>query len=119
MRWLLGILINALLFVAMAGYFEGFEVSSFGAAVIASFILAILNTLVRPILIILTFPITILTLGIFLLVINAITLLMTDRLMGDAFDFDGFGIAFLVAVIMSVANLIINKVIFDKNERKQ
>ncbi|GIN85371.1 putative membrane protein YvlD [Heyndrickxia sporothermodurans] len=117
MRWLFGILINALLFVAMAGYFEGFEVTSFGSAIIASLILSILNTLVRPILIILTFPITILTLGIFLFVINTITLLMTDRLMGDSFNFSGFGQAFLVAIIMSVANLIIQKVIFDKKER--
>ncbi|WP_342540923.1 phage holin family protein [Heyndrickxia sp. FSL K6-6286] len=117
MEWLIGILINALLFVAMAGYFDGFEVSSFGSAIIASFILSILNILVRPILIILTFPITILTLGIFLFVINTFTLLMTDRIMGDSFDFDGFGTAFIVAVIMSVANLIIQKAVFDKNDR--
>ncbi|QQZ10359.1 phage holin family protein [Heyndrickxia vini] len=118
MRWLLGILINALLFVAMAGYFEGFEVSSFGSAVVASFILSILNVLVRPILIILTFPITLITLGIFLFVINAITLMMTDRLMGDAFNFEGFGTAFLVAVIMSIANLIIQKAVFS-NKREE
>ncbi|MGE8206611.1 phage holin family protein [Heyndrickxia sp. NPDC080065] len=118
MRWLIGILINALLFVAIAGYIGGFEVASFGSAVIASFILSILNMLVRPILIILTFPITIVTLGIFLFVINAITLLMTERLMGGAFEFSSFGTAFLVAVIMSIANLIIQKAIFEKDRRK-
>src|SRR6185437_9631307 len=100
MKWLIGILINALLFIAFAGYFEGFVVSSFGAAVGASIVLSILNMLVRPILIILTLPATLLTLGLFLFVINAITLLMTDSIMGSMFEIDGFGLALLLAIIM-------------------
>lgn len=118
MRWLISILINAILFIALAGYFEAFEVSSFSAAIVASFILSILNVLVRPILIILTLPVTILSLGLFLFVINAITLLLTDRLMGNAFVIDGFGMALLVAVIMSVANLIIQKAMIEPMRRK-
>ena len=86
MRWLLGILINAVLFIAFAGYFSGFEVSGFGAAITASLVLSILNMLVRPILIILTLPATILTLGLFLFVINAITLMLTDAIMGSKFE---------------------------------
>lgn len=114
MRWLVGILINAILFVAIAGFFEeSFFVSSFGAAIGASFILSILNVLVRPILIILTLPVTLVTLGLFLFVINAITLQITDRIMGDSFEMASFGTALLVAIIMSIANLIIQKVVLE------
>ncbi|MBS4208398.1 phage holin family protein [Bacillus sp. FJAT-50079] len=114
MKWLLGILINALLFIAFAGYFEGVHVSSFGAALAASLVLSILNMLVRPILIILTLPATLLTLGFFLFVINAITLLMTDSIMGSMFEIDGFGLALLLAIIMSIVNVIIQKVVMEK-----
>ncbi|MFD1707594.1 phage holin family protein [Siminovitchia sediminis] len=118
MRWLTGILINAALFLAFAGYFEGFHVSSFGAAAGASLVLSILNMLVRPILILLTLPITILTLGFFLLVINAITLSLTDAIMGSSFDIDGFGLALLIAVIMVLINLIIQKTILNDDRKK-
>lgn len=114
MRWIIGIFINAILFIAIAGYFKDeFFIEGFGAALGASFILAILNLLVRPILIILTLPITILSLGLFLLVINGLTLLMTDAIMGESFEIEGFGMAIVIAIIMSIANLIIQKVVFE------
>ncbi|WP_174728726.1 phage holin family protein [Mesobacillus harenae] len=117
MRWLLGIVINAVLFMAFAGYFEeSFYLSGFGAALGASFILSILNILVRPILIILTLPVTIISLGLFLFVINAITLLLTDSLMGAAFEINGFGMAFFAAILMSVVNLVIQKTVFEKKD---
>lgn len=118
MKWLAGILINALLFLTFAGYFEGVEVSSFGAAVIASIILSILNMLVRPVLIILTLPVTILSLGLFLFVINAITLLMTDGIMGSSFEIDGFGLAFLIAILMAIVNLVIQKAVIEPRKKK-
>ncbi|MCM3602523.1 phage holin family protein [Robertmurraya korlensis] len=118
MRWLIGIGINAILFIALAGYFENsFYIEGFGAALAASFILAILNMLVRPILIILTLPITIVTLGAFLLVINALTLLLTDELVGSSFEIEGFWMAFFIALIMSIVNVILQKTVFrDKKE---
>jgi putative membrane protein len=120
MKWLLGILINAVLFMALAGYFNGsFHIASFKAALAASFLLSILNVLVRPLLILLTLPATVLTLGLFLFVINAITLELTDLLMGTDFEIAGFGMAFLAAVIMSVVNLIIQKTLFHEKRSKQ
>ncbi|MGD6842908.1 phage holin family protein [Bacillus infantis] len=117
MRWLIGILINAVLFAALAGFFrDSFYLESFGAALGASFILSLLNVLVRPILIILTLPVTLLSLGLFLFVINAVTLLLTDGIMGSSFEIDGFGMAFLVAVIMSVVNLVIQRTVMDRKE---
>ncbi|PLR78165.1 hypothetical protein CU633_06500 [Bacillus sp. V3-13] len=118
MRWLLGIVINAVLFMAIAGYFEDFYLAGFGSAIAASFILAVLNILVRPILILLTLPVTVLTLGLFLFVINAITLLLTDRIMGGAFEIEGFGMAFLAAVLMAAVNLIIQKAVIEPASEK-
>jgi putative membrane protein len=118
MKWLLGILINAVLFMALAGYFNGsFHVSGFAAAISASFLLSILNVLVRPLLILLTLPATVLTLGLFLFVINAITLELTDILMGSDFEISGFGMALLAAVIMSIVNLVIQKTIFHEQHQ--
>ncbi|CAM3904182.1 phage holin family protein [Mesobacillus zeae] len=115
MRWLIGIVINAILFTAIAGYFgEAFYVTSFGAALAASFVLSILNVLVRPILIILTLPVTVLTLGLFLFVVNAITIMITDQVMGSSFEIQGFGMALLTAVIMALVNLIIQSTILKK-----
>jgi putative membrane protein len=108
MRWLLGILINAILFIALAGFFKNsFYIEDFFSSIGASFILAILNIFVKPILIILTLPVTMLSLGLFLFVINAFTLLLTDSIMGSSFEIKNFGMAFIIAVIMSVVNLII------------
>ncbi len=119
MRWMIGILINAVLFLAIAGYFQGFIVSSFGAAVLGSIVLSILNILVRPFLILLTLPVTVLTLGLFLFVINAITLLLTDSIMGDALEIDGFGMALLIALILSIVNLVVQKAIIQPMKEKR
>jgi putative membrane protein len=100
--------------MALAGYFhESFHITGFFAAFQASILLSILNVLVRPILILFTLPATILTLGLFLFVINAITLEITDALMGNAFEISGFGMALLVAIIMSIVNLVIQKTILE------
>lgn len=118
MRWLISCLINAVLFMALAGYFhESFQLTGFVAALEASILLSILNVLVRPILILFTLPATILTLGLFLFVINAITLEMTDAIMGDAFEINGFGMALLVAVIMAIVNLVIQKTILEPKKK--
>jgi putative membrane protein len=118
MKWIIGIFINAVLFVAIAGYFQdSFYLDGFGAAVGASVVLSILNVLVRPILILLTLPVTILTLGFFLFVVNAITLMLTDSIMGESFEIDGFGMAILVSFLMSLFNVIIQKTILDNKKK--
>src|SRR5690625_5732548 len=80
-RWFLSIILNAIALIAVAQLFDSFHLEGFGTAILASFILSILNVLVKPILIIFTLPITFLTLGLFLFVINAITLMITQGLM--------------------------------------
>lgn len=119
MRWLSSILLNSLVLIVVAGYFESFHLEGVGAAIIASFILSILNVIVKPILILLTLPVTMLSLGLFLFVINAITLWMTQSIMGDSFVIESFGMAVLAAIVISILNLLIQKVIVEPLSEKK
>ena len=69
-RMLIGWLLNALALLAVAYLLPSIHVASFGAALLAALVLGLVNTLLRPLLIALTLPVTVLTLGLFLLVIN-------------------------------------------------
>jgi putative membrane protein len=118
MRWIVSILVNALILIVVAGYFDSFYLSGIGAALGASFILSVLNVLVKPFLILLTLPVTVVTLGLFLFVINAVTLMITEGLMGDAFNIDSFGAAIVAAIVISLLNLMIHKVIVEPLQKK-
>lgn len=108
MRWFGGILLNAILFLFLSWLIPSFVVSSIGTAILASLILAIVNFLIRPILILFTLPATIVTLGLFLFVINALMLQLTHKVMGDGFVIESFGTALLIAISMTVLNMILN-----------
>ena len=98
-RWLL--LAAALLLVAHLS--PGVSVNSFGAALVAALVLGLLNMLVRPLLVLLTLPVTVLTLGLFLFVINALMFWAAAGLLAG-FHVDGFGSALIGSVIYSVAS---------------
>ena len=102
-RWLL--LAAALLLVA--NLYSGVQVASFGSAMIAALVLGLLNTLVRPLLVLLTLPVTLLTLGLFLFVINALMFWAAAGLL-SGFHVDGFGSALIGPVIYSIASTIID-----------
>jgi putative membrane protein len=119
MKWILSLFVNSIVLIVVAGYIDSFHLESITAAIIASIILSILNIFVRPILIILTLPVTLLSLGLFLFVINAITLMITQSIMGDSFVIDGFGTAMLAAIIISILHLLIQKVIIDPLSEKK
>ncbi|MFC7064117.1 phage holin family protein [Halobacillus seohaensis] len=112
-NWFLHILVNAVAIVIVSFIFTSVEIDGFVGALIAAFILSILNAIVRPILVLLTLPITVLTLGLFLLVINAITLAMTDGLLGTMFEISGFGMTLVAALVISLLNLVLNSIIKD------
>lgn len=105
------VLIDTILFIALAGLFAGtgmFYISSAWMALLASFVLAILNVLIRPILMILSLPINILTLGLFSIVVNGVMLELTSLFVGSAFvHFSSFWSAMLIAIIMSICNTLI------------
>nr|WP_304216634.1 phage holin family protein [Fredinandcohnia onubensis] len=119
MRWIASIIVNSIVLMVVAGYVDTFHLEGVGAAITASLILSILNVIVKPILIVLTLPVTVLSLGLFLFVINALTLMLTQSLMGDSFVIEGFGTALLAAVIISILNLLIQKVIVEPLQEKK
>lgn len=112
-RWIVSLLLNAFALVVVAQLFDSFYLEGFGTALLASLILSILNVIVKPILVLLTLPITIVSLGFFLFVINAITLMLAQAFIGDTFVINGFGIAILAAIILAILNLILNRLIKD------
>jgi len=94
--------------VVLASYFlPGVHVTGFGSALILALVLAILNAIVRPILVLLSLPITFLTLGLFLLVINALIILLADYIVGG-FRVDGLIWALIFSIILSVITAIID-----------
>lgn len=113
-RWLTSILLNALILIVVAGFFDSFYLSGVGAAIVANMILSVLNVFVKPFLILLTLPITVFTLGTFLFVINAVTLMIAQAIMGDAFNIDGFGTALLASIFISFLNLLIQLVFMNR-----
>ena len=102
-RWLL--LAAALLLVAHL--YRGITVASFEAALIAAFVIGLLNTLVRPLLVLLTLPVTLLTLGLFLFVINALMFWWAGS-MFEGFKVPSFGAALLGSLIYSLCSVVID-----------
>ena len=102
-RWLL--LAAALLLVAYL--YPGVKVSSYGSALVAAFVLGLLNTLVRPVLVLLTLPVTVLTLGLFLFVINATTFWLAAEVLAGL-SVAGFGAALVGSLLYSVCGLVID-----------
>jgi putative membrane protein len=102
-RWLL--LAAALLLVAQV--YAGVSVASFSSALIAAFVLGLFNTLVRPLLVLLTLPVTLLTLGLFLFVINALMFWAAASVLKD-FNVAGFGAALIGSLLYSVCGMVID-----------
>jgi putative membrane protein len=102
-RWLL--LAAALLLVAHL--YPGVVVTSFGSAMLAAFVLGLLNTLLRPILVLLTLPVTLLTLGLFLFVINALMFYFAAQML-DGLQVAGFVAALIGSLIYSLCGMVID-----------
>ena len=102
-RWLL--LAAALLLVAHL--YPGVVVKNFSSAMIAAFVLGLLNTLLRPILVLLTLPVTLITLGLFLFVINALMFYFAASLL-DGFRVAGFAAALIGSLIYSLCGMVID-----------
>ncbi|HSP12101.1 MAG TPA: phage holin family protein [Salegentibacter sp.] len=101
MNFILRILLTALAVVVLAKFLPGVEVAGYVTAIIVAIVLAILNLLVKPILVLFTLPVTILTLGLFLLVINAVIILLADAFV-SGFEVNGFLIAILFSLLLSL-----------------
>ncbi|HSD61016.1 MAG TPA: phage holin family protein [Burkholderiales bacterium] len=103
MKLLLTWAINALALMALPYLFTSIRVESLGTALVAALLLGLLNTLVRPLLVLLTLPITVLTLGLFILVINALVFWFVGSFV-KGFEVAGFWPAFWGAIVYSLVS---------------
>lgn len=110
MKLLLRLLATAALVLLIANFLPGVHVISFTTAVIVAVVLGLLNLFVKPILVILTLPVTFFTLGLFLLVINAIIILLCTKIVGG-FNVDTFWTALWFSIILSILQSIANGII--------
>ncbi len=101
MGFLVKVLVTTLAVVVGSYILPGVEVEDFSTAIVVAFVLGILNAILKPILVILTIPVTILTLGLFLLVINALIIMLTASLI-DGFDVSNFWIAIIFSILLSI-----------------
>lgn len=105
MKHLLYFLVMAAAMMVLSQNLPGFHVSGWQAALIAAVVLAVVNTIVKPILFLLTLPFTILTLGLFLVVLNVAMLKLTDLLV-PGFDVDSLTALVLGSLILSVVGML-------------
>lgn len=106
MNLILRLLINAFAVFILAHFLNGVAVDGYLGAIIVAVVLSILNILVKPVLVILTLPVTILTLGLFLLIINALIILLADKLI-DGFAVNGIWTAVLFSILLSILQSIL------------
>ena len=95
------ILLSAIAVVVLANILPGIFISGYLTAVVVAALLILLNLFVKPLLVILTLPVTIVSFGIFLLVINALIILICDALV-SGFRVDGFWYALLFSILLSI-----------------
>jgi putative membrane protein len=119
--WILNVLITAGILLLFAYLFDAVAIDGFGAALLASIILSVVNTIVRPVLVLLTLPLTIVSLGLFIFVLNGLMLFVTDVIMGSAFNIEGFGMTLLLSLLLAIFHLFIRNTVAKplyKKERK-
>ncbi len=100
----LRLVINAVALYLTAGLVGGVEVSGFFGALLAAVVLTLVNTFVRPLLIILTLPVTIFTLGLFIFIVNGVSLLLAAAISGGAFQIHGVGPAVIAWLVFALIN---------------
>lgn len=100
------ILINSIAVYLTAKLLNGVKIGGFGSSVIVAILLALVNTFIKPVIVFLTLPVTIITLGLFILVINALMIMIVDSALDD-FKVESFSWAFLFAIVMSIINAVL------------
>src|SRR4249919_1867814 len=109
LRWLL----NAAILLLVAYLYSGVGVASFGAAFVAALVLGLVNAVIRPFLLLLTLPVTILTLGLFIFVINAVLFWLVAEIV-PGFHVNGFFAALVGSVLYSFFTLLTSWIVFGQ-----
>ena len=115
MNLILRLLLNAVAVFALANILTGVYVDGYISAIIVAIVLSILNLLVKPLLVVFTLPATILTLGLFLLVINGVIILLADKFI-DGFSVKNIWWAILFSVLLSILQSLLQS--FLKTDKK-
>ena len=105
-KWLLQSILSAVAVLFTAQILPGVQVSGIVDALLVALVLSFLNTFLKPVLLILTIPVTLITFGLFLLVINAVIIVVADALL-DGFNVNGFCWALLFSLILSIINALL------------
>jgi putative membrane protein len=113
MNFIVRFLLNGLAVWAAAYLLDGVDIDGYLTALIVAFVISISNATVKPLLIVLTIPITLLTMGLFLLVINALIIMLADWLVDD-FTVDGFWWALLFSFLLSIFNSLFDDLTREK-----
>ncbi|QNE39020.1 phage holin family protein [Hymenobacter sp. NBH84] len=110
MGFILKLLLTAILTYLLASFLPGAHIDGFGSAIWLVIVLALLNAFVKPILQLIGLPITIITLGLFLLVINALIIMLASYLL-SGFEISGFFAALLFSIVLSLVTTVVDKVV--------
>ncbi|HEX6333274.1 MAG TPA: phage holin family protein [Flavisolibacter sp.] len=110
MGFIIKVLVTAVAAYLAAYLLDGVAIESVQTTIIVALVLALLNTFVKPILVVLTIPVTILTLGLFLLIINALMVKWAASLV-DGFTVDGWWSALLFSLIVSFVSYILSAIV--------
>ncbi len=114
MNLLIKLLISTIIVFVLSYFLPGVHVTNLTGALMVAVVLGLLNTFLKPILILLTIPVTFFTLGLFLLVINAIIILICDYFIAE-FYVDGFISALLFSILLSIIQSILNKIFVSES----
>lgn len=109
MQILINWIISAMVIFSISYIVPGVRVDTFTSALVVALVLGIINAFLKPVLLILTLPINVLSLGLFTLVLNALLILLVDRLV-PGFEVGGFFQAFIFGIVLTLANTFINHV---------
>lgn len=115
MKLVIRLLLTALAVVVLSKLLSGVNVDSYTTAIIVAIVLALLNLFVKPLLVLLTLPATILTLGLFLFVINACIILLADKLI-DGFSVSSFWIALLFSILLTILQSILHSLLNEQEK---
>lgn len=110
LRLLLVWLVNTLALIAVAYLMPSISVASFGAALVAALVLGLVNTVVRPVLVLLTLPVTILTLGLFIFVLNGLLFWAVGEWL-EGFAVGGFWAGVLGAILFSIVSWLLSALV--------
>ena len=115
MKLILKVLLTAIAVVILAQILPGVAVNGYTSAIIVAIVLGLLRVFVRPLIVFFTLPLTILTLGLFLFVINAFIILLADKLI-DGFAVAGFWYALLFSLLLSFFQSVLYSLLKDKKQ---